>query len=428
MSPRSRTRSVPFLTLGVATIALAGGGEGALTASAAPGKGVVQIVRLKGPAADGELQSIGPEGIRLVGQPSPIPVDDVREARFSPDGPPLPLDKGVGLRVVLVAGETVRGVLVSGSKEGIDVKPPDMPALHLSFEAIRRIETESAYSGPCDEPARRHPPRPGSDLLWSRTEDTYPGTVVSAGTDGVTIQTDKDRRTTIAWNDLSLVHLDNPEKAAPEGLVAEIETAGGSTFAAKELSATATDVTATIPTGLTVSVPTASVRAIRWSGGSFVYACDLPFTSIYRPHYGPNDPNASILAAWYQARAHRMPEGCPLSIAGARYRHGIGVHATSTVTIPLGKAYSRFEAKFGLDDFAQGGPEGMRGDVTARVLADGREVWTSGGSVKGGQPARAVGPIDVTGVSTLVLEVGEGQGLHKHDYADWVDPILVRAK
>ena len=58
------------------------------------------------------------------------------------------------------------------------------------------------------------------------------------------------------------------------------------------------------------------------------------------------------------------------------------------------------------------------------MLADGREVWSSGGSVKGGEPARAVGPLDVTGVDTLTLEVDFGGGRHVMDRADWVDLVL----
>jgi hypothetical protein len=61
------------------------------------------------------------------------------------------------------------------------------------------------------------------------------------------------------------------------------------------------------------------------------------------------------------------------------------------------------------------------------VLADGKEVWTSGGSVRGGEPARTVGPLDVSGVKALVLEVDFGQELFVMDRADWADPVLLRA-
>ena len=65
--------------------------------------------------------------------------------------------------------------------------------------------------------------------------------------------------------------------------------------------------------------------------------------------------------------------------------------------------------------------------MTARVLVDGKPVWTSAGSVRGGEAARVVGPLDVSGAKSLVLEVDFGEGQHQMDRADWVDPVLVRA-
>jgi hypothetical protein len=178
-----------------------------------------------------------------------------------------------------------------------------------------------------------------------------------------------------------------------------------------------------------VDVPAASVRTIRWSGGAFVYASELPFTSKYTP-FVDDDSKPEYRAyreLWYGARADLRPDGCPLRIAGTTYRRGIGVHARSVVTLPLAKGFVRFECRFGIDDAPNLGGDGPRGDVTARVVADGKEVWTSGGSVRGGEPARVVGPIDVTGVESLVLEVDFGAELHQRDRADWVDPVLLRA-
>ena len=112
------------------------------------------------------------------------------------------------------------------------------------------------------------------------------------------------------------------------------------------------------------------------------------------------------------------------------YRHGIAVYAKSIITVPLGKAFRRFSTAFGIDDevfIDRGSGSDLKGDVTARVLVDGKEAWTSKGSVKGGEPARTVGPIDVSNAETLVLEVDFGGEQWTLDRADWADPILVRA-
>ncbi len=430
-----RSTASPLAAAVLVAAALAGGGGVAPTAWAGPGKGVVRVTRLDGPPVEGEFQAVSAEGIRLASALSPIPLASVREARFGPDGPLAALDAGVGLVVVLVGGETIRGALSAGSAEGIDVKPPDFPALHLPFEAVRRIEAETAHRSVCDEPSKGRPPRAGTDIAYSRSGDAFPGTVAAAGGDGIAMEAQKDRRTTVSWSDLVVVHLDNPSKTRPAGLVAEIETLGGSILLATHVQGDAKELTGTLVTGMKVVVPTGSLRAIRWSGGEFVYACDLPFESTYTPWYPAVDDKAgagvdtkAILDRWNAARADRTSEGCPLSVAGVRYRHGIWVWPRSAVKIPLGKAFTRFEARFGIDDdLKRERKEGAQGDVTARVLADGKEVWTSGGSVKGGEPARAVGPIDVTGVTTLVLEVDFGADLQVNDASDWADPVLVRA-
>jgi hypothetical protein len=416
-------------SLAWAPVLLAGlSGGGVPAARAAPGKGVVAVVPVKGPVVEGEWVSIGPDGLRLAAASAPLALESLREARFAPDGPlpPLPAT-GVGLRVVLRGGEVVRGTFVSGSDEALEVKPPDLPAMRLSLDAVRRIEAETAHRGPCSEPARERPPREGTDVAYATSGDVFPGTLVSAGADGLVVEASKDRTARVAWADLVVAHLDNPVLPPPTGLTAEVETAGGSRLVAATVTGDARTLAVALRAGPKVEVPVASVRALRFSGGSFVYASDLPFTAKFTPYYGDDAYDPKFNESLYGARVDRTPSGCPLRIAGTGYRRGIAVHARTVVTVPLGKAYARFECRFGIDDEALARSEGPKGDVTARVLADGKEVWTSGGSVRGGEPARVVGPIDVAGVESLVLEVDFGGEMHQMDRADWADPVLLRA-
>jgi hypothetical protein len=412
--------------LPVLLVALSGGVSDVPAAEAAPGKGVVAVVPVRGAAVEGEFVSLGEAGVRLAGASAPHALDALREVRFAADGPLPELAAGVGLRVVLKGGEVVRGVFASGSETGIDVKAPDLPAVSLSFDVVRRIEAEAAHRGPCSEPARERPPRPGTDVAYLKSGDVFPGTVLSADSEGIVVEASRGRTTRVAWRDLVVAHLDNPALPPPAGLVAEVDTVGGSRLVATAVAGDSKTLSVTLRSGSKVDVPAASVRTIRWSGGSFVYASDLPFTSKFTPYVA--DPQIeAYLERLYGARADRTPEGCPLRIAGTTYRHGIAVHSKSAVTIPLGKAYARFECRFGIDDELLSRSEGPKGDVTARVVADGKEVWSSGGSVRGGEPARTVGPIDLTGVESLVLEVDFGNELHQGDRADWADPVLLRA-
>ena len=108
------------------------------------------------------------------------------------------------------------------------------------------------------------------------------------------------------------------------------------------------------------------------------------------------------------------------------------MHSTSRVRVTLDGAWSTFEVGIGVDDSvlenATSASEGVRGDVGARVLGDDRVLWQTK-SVKGGEGVTWTGPLDVSGVKTLTLEVDRGpDGLSTLDRADWVRPLLVRAR
>ena len=96
---------------------------------------------------------------------------------------------------------------------------------------------------------------------------------------------------------------------------------------------------------------------------------------------------------------------------------------------PTGAMYVVLEGAVDLsiDDevFDEEGAGEKRGNLEARVLGDGKVLWKAS-DARAGQPALRVGPLDVSGVKQLVLEVDFGKELMMLDRADWVDPILVR--
>jgi hypothetical protein len=411
----------------VATVAV--GAWAFFAAALAPGargaEGDVRVARLAGAPVEGAFASVGPGGVVVAGQ-APIPLDQVIDVRF----PAVPLPKaraeGVSLRVHLRGGETLVGVLVAGDSEGVTLRPVDLPEARVPFDWILRIEVDESSKDPCAEPTKGRPPREGADVIHARSGDAFPGTLVSASAAGVVMETGRDRRQTVPWTDVMVLHLDEAPLPPAEGLVAEVETVGGSRLVAATVEGDARRVRVATRAGLETEVPVSSIAAIRWSGGSFVYASDLPHESTFEPFYG--DDHTKVLSAWFRggARVDRRPTGCPIRLGGTTYRHGFAVHSKSTITVPLGGAYKTFSAVFGIDDETLGSTSGEKGDVTARVLADGKEVWSSKGSVRGGEAPRTVGPVSVEGAQALVLEVDYGERMGSMDRADWADPILVR--
>jgi hypothetical protein len=388
----------------------------------------VTVALLDGPAVEGTLESVQGGALTLSGRAAAIPLAEVRSLRFPAAASPAGAraESPTRIRLVLRGDETLRGVFVKGAADAIEIKPDDLPAVRVPFESIRRVEAESAHKGPCDVPTQGRPPRNGTDLAYTKANDAVAGTWVEAGPAGIVLEADK-RRTTVSWGDLVLLHVDEPAMPPAPGLVAEIDTVGGTRLVSESFEGDAQTWRVKTRSGISIDVPVASVAEARFTGGAFVYASDLAFRGVYTHFYDDDDPK--YLEWMYGVRADRLPEGCPLTVGGVVYRHGFAAHSKSTITVPLAKGFRRFEAKLGIDDYALRTPGApSHGDVTARVTADGKEVWTSGGRVKGGEPPRAVGPLDVSGVTELVLEVDWGEGMHMNDRADWLDPLLVRAK
>jgi hypothetical protein len=401
------------------------------SALAAPPRRTVEVLTIDGSPVSGPFAGVTAAGVRIDGHDAPIPLDGVRELRFQPDPVPASRSAGVALRVFLRGGEIVVGRLVSGSDGDLEIEPTGLPTIKISFDWMRRIESDKIDPklrlDP--EPGRLLAPRNGMDVAYARSGDAFPGTLLAADKNGVTMDQNGEKRT-VKWPDLVVLHVDEPPLPPADSIETEIETIGGSRLVTTGWSSDGVQFTVKTRSGVALEIPASTVLVVRSTGGRFVYASDLAWTSTYAFTYPDEDPeDARSHKRWWGARADKTPDGAPLVIANTRFRHGIAAHAKSAVSVPLGKRFSKFETKFGIDDsWKKDYAGGSKGDVTARIVADGREVWTSGGSVKGGDAARTIGPIDVAGVETLVLEVDFGADGDVNDNAVWVDPLLVKAK
>ena len=128
----------------------------------------------------------------------------------------------------------------------------------------------------------------------------------------------------------------------------------------------------------------------------------------------------SMINGWGSAERDRSNgelganDGGTLSVNGATYAKGLGVHSYSEVRYMLNGQCSTFEASVGVDDEV-----GSRGSVVFHVVVDGVERYTSGviTGVSVSQPVL----VSVSGARELTLVVTDaGDGLH-FDHADWAD-------
>lgn len=121
-----------------------------------------------------------------------------------------------------------------------------------------------------------------------------------------------------------------------------------------------------------------------------------------------------ITQGWGVAQANRGMREQPLSIGGRKFDRGVGTHAISTTRLELAGGTERFLAYVGVDDNARG-----PATISFKIVADNRTVWQSG-VMKPGAAAREVN-VDLRGVQTLLLLVGDGGDGISFDHADWAE-------
>jgi len=110
-------------------------------------------------------------------------------------------------------------------------------------------------------------------------------------------------------------------------------------------------------------------------------------------------------------------DGRRLSLRGQQFLHGLGVHSQSSLTYPLGGAYSTFSTTVGVDDETAG-----RGSVVFQVWVDGALRYTS--PLLTGAAAAVPVTVAVPGAQSLRLVVTDGGDGTAYDHADWAEASL----
>ncbi|MDA5283727.1 NPCBM/NEW2 domain-containing protein [Streptomyces sp. Isolate_45] len=110
-------------------------------------------------------------------------------------------------------------------------------------------------------------------------------------------------------------------------------------------------------------------------------------------------------------------DGRPLTVQGAAYAKGLGVHARSEITYYLGGDCTALRTDVGVDDEAKAG-----GSVVFQIWKDGSKAADSGPLTYRDQARRLTA--DLTGALELRLVVTDGGDGTAWDHADWAAPQL----
>ena len=124
----------------------------------------------------------------------------------------------------------------------------------------------------------------------------------------------------------------------------------------------------------------------------------------------------TAMQSWGEPQKNQSVDGKPLTIGGKQFERGFGTHAESTLNINLGGGAQNFSASVGVDDDVNGNSSAS---VEFIVVGDGKELWKSG-VMRAGEAAKDCS-VNLTGVKTLMLKVGDAGDGNIFDHADWAD-------
>jgi len=141
-----------------------------------------------------------------------------------------------------------------------------------------------------------------------------------------------------------------------------------------------------------------------------VYASDTAYIQIANG-WGPVERDRSN-------GGQAAGDGNPIRIAGVQYAKGLGVHANSTVRVPVPAGATTFRAVAGIDDEVGGSGIGWA-SVYMRVYDPSGGTMYDSGPLYNGDP-RTVS-LTVTGLSYLTLDVWDHGDGNSGDHADWAD-------
>ncbi len=126
---------------------------------------------------------------------------------------------------------------------------------------------------------------------------------------------------------------------------------------------------------------------------------------------------ASARQGWGELHLDRSVEGNELRIGGRRFAKGLGTHAHSEITYPLGGRSGKIVGWCGVDD------EKDEGSLVFKIALDGKVAWEGELLERGDEAEGFVVPFQGAEQLKLVVEDG-GDGINC-DHADWADIGIV---
>ena len=373
----------------------------------------VTLETLEGQSVRGQLQSIGSSGeLKGSGWPDTLNlglvslIDFGRPVRAAAEG-------SVSVRLVGGGSAWIRKPLIDSEKLTFesDSLQPGVPLETIAAIVWKENDrVKEAVSSPLSD----------NDQVLVETAE---GTVVVAGllegmtADKLQINYQDKSRTIGLEKVLALV-------PASVGQVTGNQVAGnrvklilqdGSLVLGQLTSLDATNWSAKLPNGATISGPSSSVSRIEVASDRRVYLSDLtPVESEQRVLFGqPRDWTKDTSIDGSPIRLRQASGTEPAS-----FRKGLGMRATTRLLFANDNQFNRLQAEVGLD------PElGQQGDCEVVVRADGIELWKQ--RLHAGKLADQI-DLDISGYSRIELAVLPGEQFDLGDFVNWANPRMLK--
>ena len=342
------------------------------------------------------------------------------DAGEPPAAAPGPLDERAVAH--LHDGDRVWGRVAGGEEERLDLELHAGAALALPVDSIASLlfPLRLPTDGSVDPEAA-----PEGDRLYLRRGrglDKLDGLVGGFSAEGVAFEGPFGQRSH-PWKEVAALFVEDlggaPRDAPAVPVVVDLPDGGRLSGGLVTMDA---DGVRLDRGGSRVTLPASIVREVAVDDGSFVFLSQLPVAGPGPVTLFGGDDDLGMV---YPHRVDRSCMNGPLASGGRSWSRGIGVHAPSRLTWRLESGWSALRGLVALDDSVLRNE--FHGSVVFRVHVDGEVRWESP-LLTGGDAPLAMPPIELSGARELVLEVDPASDAFVSDRANWLRPILVRAR
>jgi hypothetical protein len=365
----------------------------------------VEVTRLDGQLVRGALVEVAPQlVIRTDGAETAIAWTELLAVRpLSNVATTAAAEKPGELRFQLADDSLFTGQVENATERDFVVRFLDRYTCRLELSSLRSVVSLAAA-----EPARRKladalaRPDAGEDTaVVARGQDVLVlGGVVRRIDEQQVIFGYKGQDRPLPWPRVAGLVFARPATRSAAGMV---HLRSGDRFAGRVIAGDSASVTIQSGVFHRLAIPWDQVERIESRSERVVLLSDVaPLRYDFVPLLDHRWPYA----------LDRSLTGQPLRLGGRVFAKGVAMHSRSSLTYRLGGGFRQFAATAGILDEMD-----ARGDVTLRVLVDGKERWAAE-HVRGGQPPQNV-LVDLRGAEALTLEVDFGDDLDLSDHACW---------